>query len=73
MKKTASFVIDVIDTKNHTWQGKIHWVQEKRTASFRSALELMQLLSSAVTPEEALKIQEATEHEGKVQQISKVQ
>ena len=61
MKKPASFLIDIVDTQNHTWQGKLYWVQEKRTVTFRSALELMQLLSSAVTPEEAIRFGELPE------------
>ena len=69
MKKKTSFLIDIMDTQNHTWQGKIYWVQEKKTVTFRSALELMQLLSSAVTPEEARQIEEATQSAGKVEQI----
>lgn len=70
MKKNASFLIDIVDTRNHTWQGKVYWVQEKKTVTFRSALELMQLISSAVTPEEAARIEEATESAGRVEQLS---
>jgi hypothetical protein len=65
MKKQASFLVDIVDTQNHTWQGKVYWVQEKKTVTFRSALELMQLLSSAVTPEDEL----GMEHSAKIEQI----
>ena len=61
MKKPASFLIDIVDTQNHTWQGRLYWVQEQKTITFRSALELMQLLSSAVTPEETISIADAAE------------
>lgn len=61
MKKKTSFLIDIMDTQNHTWQGKIYWVQEKKTVMFRSALEMMQLLSSAITPEEELQMLSAAE------------
>ena len=61
MKKSASFLIDIVDTQNHTWQGRLYWVQEKKTVTFRSALELMQLLSSAVAPEEMMNIYDAVE------------
>ena len=40
-------------------------MQEKKTVTFRSALELMQLLSSAVTPEDEL----GMEHSAKIEQI----
>ena len=71
MRKNASFLIDIVDTRNHTWQGKLYWVQEKKTVTFRSALELMQLIGSAVSPEEAAKIDEAEEPAGakQVQQL----
>ena len=62
MKKDASFLIDIVDTQNHTWQGRLYWVQEKKSVNFRSALELMQLLSSAVTPAE----EEEEEHSEKI-------
>ena len=52
MSKTASFVVEVLDTRNHTWQGRIYWANKDRTENFRSALELMQLISSAVSGEE---------------------
>ncbi|MEE3420887.1 MAG: hypothetical protein VZR02_07275 [Lachnospiraceae bacterium] len=48
MGKPASFIIDVEDNQNHTWQGKITWVQAGRTVPFRSALELMDLMDSVV-------------------------
>ena len=48
MSKTASFVVEVLDTRNHTWQSRIYWANKERTENFRSALELMQLISSAV-------------------------
>ena len=48
MSKTASFVVEVLDTRNNTWQGRIYWANKERTENFRSALELMQLISSAV-------------------------
>ncbi len=64
MKKNASFLIDIVDTRNHTWQGKLYWVQEKKTVTFRSALELMQLIGSAVSPEETANLEQAEEPAG---------
>ena len=61
MKKDASFLIDIVDTQNHTWQGRLYWVQEKKSVNFRGELELMQLLSSAVSPAE-----EEEEHSDKI-------
>ena len=64
MKKNASFLIDIVDTRHHTWQGKLYWVQEKKTVTFRSALELMQLIGSAVSPEETANLEQAEESAG---------
>jgi len=51
-KKTTSkdriFVIEVKDTQNDTWQGVITWTKEGKTVPFRSTLEMIRLLDSAV-------------------------
>lgn len=43
-----SFVVEVKSRENHTWQGTITWVEEKRKENFRSALELIRLMDSAI-------------------------
>lgn len=43
-----TFVIKVINTQNATWQGTVTWTDGKRTESFRSALELIKLIDSAL-------------------------
>ncbi len=50
-----SFIVNIKCTQNHTWQGNLTWVEQKKTLSFRSALELIKLIDSAmeiVAPEE---------------------
>ena len=45
----------VISQENATWQGQVTWLDEKETKSFRSLLELIKLIDSAmeiVAPEE---------------------
>jgi hypothetical protein len=49
MKKT--FIVDIYDTNNHTWQGTIEWLQGRKQQSFRSVLELLQLMETAVDEE----------------------
>ncbi|MEG0275640.1 MAG: hypothetical protein RR630_01280 [Coprobacillus sp.] len=49
--KQTSFMIVVKNTQNETWQGSIRWVEEKRETHFRSALELMKLIDSAIDTE----------------------
>lgn len=44
----ATFLIEVLAQENHSFQGRITWIEEKRSISFRSALELMKLMDSAI-------------------------
>lgn len=46
---SQSFVITVKSQENHTWQGTVSWVEGKKQENFRSALELLKLLDSAVS------------------------
>ncbi len=55
-KKTAksgnqNFVITIRSQENHTWQGTVSWVEGKKQKNFRSALELIKLIDSAVSTE----------------------
>ena len=43
-----TFVIEIKCVQNQTWQGVVTWVQTQQKVSFRSALELIKLLDSAV-------------------------
>lgn len=47
MKKN-SFILEILDTQNQSWQGTLEWVQERKKVSFRSALELLRMIDSAV-------------------------
>ena len=42
------FVIDICCQENHTWQGTIHWVNENKKEYFRSVLEMIRLIDSAL-------------------------
>lgn len=48
----GTFVVKVVNTQNATWQGTINWLEGERTEAFRSALELIKLVDSAVSPKE---------------------
>ena len=50
--KTNSFVIMIKETRNDTWQGSIDWIEGKKKQYFRSALEMIKLIDSAVEKEE---------------------
>ena len=48
IKQNNSFVIEIKDTQNESWQGTIQWVNGKKAENFRSALELIKLIDSAL-------------------------
>lgn len=48
MKNEKTFVIQIKGTQASTWQGTIAWVEEEKKEIFRSTLELIKLLDSAV-------------------------
>lgn len=43
-----TFIIDIKCVQNNTWQGTILWTQTQQKIPFRSALELIRLLDSAI-------------------------
>ncbi len=47
-----NFVVSVKSQENHTWQGTVSWVEGKKQVNFRSALELLKLIDSALEKEE---------------------
>lgn len=48
MKKEKTFIVQIKDTESGTWQGTVQWVEKEKKEIFRSALELMKLMESAV-------------------------
>ena len=52
MKKKQTFIIEVIYTKDSTWQGKVSWVDGKKEQTFRSVMELLRLVDSVVAQDE---------------------
>lgn len=51
MNKKQTFILEISDTQNQSWQGKLEWVQGRKKESFRSVLELLRLLDSVVGQE----------------------
>ena len=49
MKQT--FVVEVVDQQNASWQGSVNWVNTGKKEHFRSALELIRLIDSALESE----------------------
>lgn len=50
--ENGTFIVRVQHMQNSSWQGLLTWVEEDRTVSFRSVLELLKLIESAVDPDE---------------------
>ena len=48
MKKKQTFIIEILDNKDSTWQGKVDWVNGQKEQNFRSVMELLRLVDSAV-------------------------
>ena len=46
--KAQSFMITVRENDDKIWQGDITWIENNRTQQFRSALELLNLINSAL-------------------------
>ncbi len=55
-KNTKTFIIQVKGTENGTWQGTVDWVEEKEKIAFRSVLELIRLMDSAISIQEEKKM-----------------
>ena len=47
-KLAGKFVIQIERCENATWQGSILWTEKNVTQQFRSALELIKLVDSAL-------------------------
>ena len=48
MKGKGTFIVKIKDTENASWQGTVQWVEGKKEIPFRSTLELIKLIDSAI-------------------------
>lgn len=46
--KKKTFILEINDNQNQSWQGNVEWVQDQKKESFRSVMELLRLLDSTV-------------------------
>lgn len=51
--KGAKFLIEIKHCDHASWQGVVTWIDQQKKECFRSALELIKLLDSAVSEEES--------------------
>ncbi|MCI2056287.1 MAG: hypothetical protein LKJ86_03980 [Oscillibacter sp.] len=49
--KLATFAVRVMFRQNASWQGSVQWLEGGREESFRSVLELLFLINSALDPQ----------------------
>lgn len=47
-RKSNSFVVVIKDSQNGTWQGTIEWIDKNKKECFRSLLEMIKLIDSAL-------------------------
>lgn len=47
--KLATFTIKILFRQNASWQGCVTWIESRKEESFRSALELIFLMDSAIS------------------------
>lgn len=50
--KKGTFVVHVQYLENSTWQGEIVWTEKNESLKFRSALELLKIMDSALATTE---------------------
>lgn len=46
--KGDTFIVNIKNSQNHTWQGTVKWVERQEEVPFRSAIELIKLMDSAL-------------------------
>ena len=51
-KKDQTFIVKIYGREHTTWQGSVEWMQGKQSVPFRSVLELINLMNSALSEDE---------------------
>lgn len=47
-RKSNSFMVVIKDSQNGTWQGTVEWIDKNKKECFRSLLEMIKLIDSAL-------------------------
>ncbi|MDL2237945.1 hypothetical protein LJC56_08985 [Christensenellaceae bacterium OttesenSCG-928-K19] len=48
----ATFLVQIVSQQHATWQGTVKWLEENKEIPFRSELELLRLMDSAIEKED---------------------
>lgn len=59
--KKGTFILEIMDTQNQNWQGRVEWVQGQKKETFRSLMELLTLIDSVVGEDEKKSMLDDTE------------
>ena len=54
--KLATFRVQILFRRNASWQGRITWMEGKKSCNFRSVLEFMTLMNSAISEKQMCSI-----------------
>ena len=46
--QNESFIVQIQFCRNATWQGTLTWIDQKKVRKFRSTLEMLKLMDSAI-------------------------
>ena len=49
--RKQTFIVEVTDTQDGTWQGRVNWVDGRKEQNFRSVMELLRLIDPVVCGE----------------------
>lgn len=63
MQRKETFVVHINSHENATWHGQITWLNGNETKGFRSMLEMIKLMDTALNQEENENEQEENETE----------
>ena len=55
-----TYIVQVQEIRNATWQGTVTWAEGRRKEMFRSALELLKLIDSSLPIETGGEVKEET-------------
>ena len=47
-QKKQTFVIEIVNQQKFTWEGQIHWIQGDKKMQFRSVMEMLHFMDSAI-------------------------
>ena len=61
-----SFIVNILQQQNASWQGTVTWVEDNKTQSFRSALELIRLIDSTLEDGSNLDWKEASDQKSEL-------